>query len=358
MGTLNVLEAARRHGVERVVYASTVWVYSDVPGDVLDEDALLAPPAHLYTAGKLSGELFCRSYADLYGLRPTVLRFGIPYGPRARPAAVIPSFVRRALDGTPLTIAGTGEQERSFVYVEDLAEGVVRALVPRAAGRTYNLGGTETTTIRRLAEVVQAQVADVPIVHIEGRAADLHGATVLSDRAERELGWTASTPLAEGVARYVAWLRAQPEERPAPRTPRPGELARRPRTVLSRLGGLTAEPAVAGGVALIAVLSCLLTLWGAATGNEQRDAVTTVGVAALLPLTTLTLTRWPSELRRAQAALVVVLAAVVILVLGLVGIDVVATLGHAHTRPLLLTAALLATMLGLVPRRLTPRGSS
>ena len=68
MGTLNVLEAARTQGVERVVYASTVWVYSDVPGDVLDEDALLAPPAHLYTAGKLSGELFCRSYAELYGL--------------------------------------------------------------------------------------------------------------------------------------------------------------------------------------------------------------------------------------------------------------------------------------------------
>ena len=83
----------------------------------------------------------------------------------------------------------------------------------------------------------------------------------------------------------MAWLRSQPEDAPAPRPAplarRSAELARRPRAVLSRLAVLAGEPAVAGGVALIAVLSCLLTLWGAATGNEQRDAVTMVGVAAL-----------------------------------------------------------------------------
>ena len=79
------------------MYASTVWVYSDVDAAWVDEDTPLRAPAHLYTAGKLSGELYCRSYGELYGLETTILRFGIPYGPRARPAAVIPSL-RRSRD--------------------------------------------------------------------------------------------------------------------------------------------------------------------------------------------------------------------------------------------------------------------
>ena len=176
-GTLNVLECARRLEIARIVYASTVWVYSDVDADEVDEDTLLCPPAHLYTAGKLAGELYCNSYAALYGVESTIVRFGIPYGPRARPAAVIPSFIARARAGEPLSIAGSGEQQRAFVYVEDLAAGVVAALAPAAAGRTYNLAGSETVTIRGLAELVQAEVAPVDLVHTEGRAGDLKGAT-------------------------------------------------------------------------------------------------------------------------------------------------------------------------------------
>src|SRR6266849_5720042 len=84
-GTAAVLEAARAEGVRRVVYASTVWVYGGADGvEPLDEDTQLALPDHLYTATKLAGEMYCRSYAELYGLEYTVLRFGIPYGPRSR----------------------------------------------------------------------------------------------------------------------------------------------------------------------------------------------------------------------------------------------------------------------------------
>ena len=136
-GTASVLEAARRAGVGRVVYASTIWVYSDVEAAVVDEDTPLRAPAHLYTATKLAGELYCRSYRELYDLDTVVLRFGIPYGPRARPAAVVPAMVGRALAGEPLTVAGDGAQTRRFVYVEDLADGVVRAL--GAGGRGPHL---------------------------------------------------------------------------------------------------------------------------------------------------------------------------------------------------------------------------
>jgi UDP-glucose 4-epimerase len=208
-GTVNVLEAARELGVGRVVYASTIWVYSDVEAERVDEETPLLPPAHLYTATKLAGELYCRSYRELYGVESTILRFGIPYGPRARPAAVIPIFVRKALAGEPLTIAGGGTQSRRFVYVEDLAEGVVRGLAPEAANRTYNLVSDEDVTIKQIAEHVRDAIGDVELVETEGRAGDFQGAEVCGARASAELGWAPRTPFAEGLRRYVAWHRSQ-----------------------------------------------------------------------------------------------------------------------------------------------------
>src|SRR4051812_48771442 len=206
-GTLNVLEAARVSGLSRVIYASTIWVY-DHAGDAADESARLALPGHVYTATKIAGEMYCSSYAELYGVRQTILRFGIPYGPRARPAAVVPQFVRRALAGEPLMIAGRGDQSRRFVYVEDLAAGCVAALDECAANRTYNLVG-EDTTVLEIAEVVRDLVGDVDVVHTEGRPGDFRGVHVSGERAARELGWQARTPFAEGVRLYLDWHLAQ-----------------------------------------------------------------------------------------------------------------------------------------------------
>ncbi|HEV7133115.1 MAG TPA: NAD-dependent epimerase/dehydratase family protein [Gaiellaceae bacterium] len=203
-GTAAVLEAARSEGVRRVVYASTVWVYGGAEGvEPLDEDTQLAIPDHLYTATKLTGEMYCRSYAALYGLEYTVLRFGIPYGPHSRPATVLAAFVEKARGGHPLTLAGDGSQTRQFVYVEDLAAGVVAALAPEAANRTYNLVGDESVTIREIAEAVQELVAPVDIVYMDSRPSDLRPVAISGARAAAELGWSATTTFAEGVRRYV-----------------------------------------------------------------------------------------------------------------------------------------------------------
>ena len=204
-GTVTVLEAARRSGVKRIIYASTIWVYSDCAGDDVDEDTLLPPPSHLYTSTKLAGELYCKAYQELYGIDYTILRFGIPYGPRAREAAVIPAFVNKALKGEPLTLAGDGSQSRRFVYVEDLAEGVALGLNELAANRVYNLAGDETVTIKQIAETVKDLMGDVEIVYTPARPGDFGGKIVSSERAQRELDWTAATPFHEGVRRYVAW---------------------------------------------------------------------------------------------------------------------------------------------------------
>jgi UDP-glucose 4-epimerase len=336
MGTLAVLEAARLEGVTRVAYASTVWVYSAVDAAEVDEDTLLPRPDHVYTAGKLSGELLCHSYAELYGLETTVLRFGIPYGPRARPAAVIPSFVDRARRGEALTIAGTGEQQRVFVYVEDLAEGVVRGLAPEAIGRTYNLAGRETTTIRGLAEIVCEEIGGVEILHTEGRAGDLAGAAVCSRRAEAELGWTASTPLREGVRRYVAWLEDQPAAEPIPAPVR----RERVRAVGSRFTHLVAEPAFAGAAAMVAVVAALLA---AIIGAEESQVtyLLVTGLGLMLPLWTLAMSSWPNARRRLQIRLVIGAG---ILSVGLIGILSSRTPGPVHPEHLLVWLALSATL--------------
>jgi UDP-glucose 4-epimerase len=214
-GTQTLLEAARETGVQRFVYASTIWVYGDASGpEAVDEDTTLGLPKHFYTATKIAGEMYTASYGELYDLEWTILRFGIPYGPRARPTAVVPAFTAKALAGQPLTIAGDGTQSRRFVYVEDLADGVVASLVPEAANRVYNLVGRENTSVRAIARAVRDVVGDVPIEHIEGRAGDLRGGNISGERAATELGWEPRTSFADGVRRYVEWVTA---EAPAPR---------------------------------------------------------------------------------------------------------------------------------------------
>ena len=85
-----------KSGYSECIYGSTTWVYSDCVDRRVDEDTPLATPSHLYTATKLAGELYCKSYRELFGVEYTILRFGIPYGPRAREATVIAAFTARA----------------------------------------------------------------------------------------------------------------------------------------------------------------------------------------------------------------------------------------------------------------------
>jgi UDP-glucose 4-epimerase len=207
-GTLNVLEAACRTEVGRVVYGSTTWVYSDCTEQEVDEETPIPAPRHLYTATKLAGETYCAGYAELYELESTILRFGIPYGPRARAAGVVAKFTDLAFEGKPLTIAGDGSTTRSFIYVEDLADGIVAALAPEAAGRTYNLSGDEVVTILEIAERVQENTDNCEIVHTPPRPGDFPGKAISNQRALDELGWQAETTFKEGVRKYVEWVRS------------------------------------------------------------------------------------------------------------------------------------------------------
>lgn len=212
-GTINVLEVARKTKLQRVIYGSTSWVYSATPEQYVDERTPLSAPSHLYTATKIASEHYCQCYSGLYTLPITILRYGIPYGPRARDGAVIPIFVEKAMRGEPITIAGDGSQFRKFVYVEDLAEGNVLALNSIAKNKIYNIDGTEKVTIRQIAETIQRLVGNVAIEYVPARPGDFEGKEVSSQLAKTELGWEPRVAFEEGVRRYLAWWKAREERR-------------------------------------------------------------------------------------------------------------------------------------------------
>jgi UDP-glucose 4-epimerase len=211
-GTALVWEAARRNHVSRTILASTVWVYSGAAGDgPFTEKAQLGlqGAGHVYTASKMAAELAVTSSYELYGQEFTILRYGIPFGPRMREELVIPRFIRSALAGRKLTIHGDGLQFRNYVYVEDLADAHLLALRENGANQVFNLEGPEPISIQRIAEVVRDLVdRTLGIEFIPARPGDYAGQVISGAKAARLLQWTPDTTFVEGMRRYLDWYRA------------------------------------------------------------------------------------------------------------------------------------------------------
>jgi UDP-glucose 4-epimerase len=211
LGTARVLEAARRAEAGRVVLASTVWVYAATSDDAVDEDTKFDPNTdrHLYVTSKVAAEMACRDYHTLYGRPYTILRYGIPYGPRMRDTCVVAAFMKRCMRGEALRIDGDGSQQRFFVYVEDLAQAHVKALDPAAENNTFNIEGAVPVSIKEIAESVCSLVGTGVVEFGPARPGDLKARTVSNERARRELGWAPETSFADGLARTYAWYQEQ-----------------------------------------------------------------------------------------------------------------------------------------------------
>jgi len=209
VGTARVCEAARRNQVGRTIMASTVWVYASATGDgPLHEDTPLLPTGsgHVYTASKVAAELVLSSFGELYGLPYTILRYGVPFGPRMRDELVIPRFLNSARSSGKITVHGDGLQFRNYVYVEDLAAAHVLALEDAASMQVFNLEGPEPVSICQIAEVARDLIdPGAQIEFVAARPGDYAGREVSADKAARVLGWTPRTSFAEGMRRYVQW---------------------------------------------------------------------------------------------------------------------------------------------------------
>jgi UDP-glucose 4-epimerase len=213
-GTLNVLNAALKGDVERVLLASSSWVCGAQEGDVVNERS----PFHLdnintiYGASKIGQELLCFSfYSEYKGPKYTVFRYGIPYGERMWRGLVVRAFMEMAERTGVLSIMGDGKQFREFMYVGDLVEGHLHALKPVAENKIYNLTGGRPITIEEIAkEVVKhfpAKIDYIPQARVEPKIKRVHNWL-----AENELGWVPRTTLEEGIRLCAEWWKTLTEE--------------------------------------------------------------------------------------------------------------------------------------------------
>ena len=210
-GTVNILEAARQNSCKRVIFASTVWVYSGCNGMYVNESSPFFMPGagHIYSSSKIAGEFLICDYQKLYGVPYTILRYGIPYGPRMRMELVIPIFLKKALDGEPLTLAGDGSQYRNFIYVEDLADAHVLALSKKAENEILNLEGMRRISIKEIAQTIDALYdKDVTIEYMDARPGDYEGKEASNDKIKRLLDWEPTIDFKEGMQHTLEWFKS------------------------------------------------------------------------------------------------------------------------------------------------------
>ncbi|MDB5099024.1 MAG: UDP-glucose 4-epimerase [Cyanobacteria bacterium RYN_339] len=212
-GTLNVLEAARRNGIRRVVLASSAAVYGANQRLPLEEQE---PPMPLspYAVQKWENEAYARCYADLHGLRPICLRYFNVFGPRQDPASpysgVLSRFLAAVATGAPVTINGDGAQSRDFVYVGDVARANVLALTApfEVGGAVLNVGTGTAVTVLEAYEAIRALAGGgaEPTFGPERRGDVRHSLAAIG-QAEALLGYKPRQAFGEGLARTLAWAR-------------------------------------------------------------------------------------------------------------------------------------------------------
>ena len=211
MGTVNILEAARQNSCKRVIFASTVWVYSGCNGTYVNESSPFFMPGagHIYSSSKIACEFLICDYQKLYGLPYTILRYGIPYGPRMRMELVIPIFLKKALEGEPLTITGDGSQYRNFIYVDDLADAHVLALSDKAENEILNLEGMRRISIKEIVETIDTLYdKNVTIEYMDARPGDYEGKEASNDKIKRLLDWEPSIDFKEGMLHTLEWFKS------------------------------------------------------------------------------------------------------------------------------------------------------
>jgi UDP-glucuronate 4-epimerase len=207
-GTVNILEAARRHGIKKVVLASSSSVYGvnkKVPFAESDPVFSVISP---YAASKLACEALGHVYHYVYGMDVTMLRFFTVYGPRQRPDLAIHKFAKLISAGKPIPVYGDGSTARDYTYISDIVDGVIACTERKFTYEIFNLGGSETVTLSRLIELIEraldkkaiiqrhpAQAGDVPLTYADGT------------KSGKLLGYAPKVKIEQGIPLFVDWFK-------------------------------------------------------------------------------------------------------------------------------------------------------
>jgi UDP-glucuronate 4-epimerase len=208
-GTLGLLEACRRSGVGRVVFASSSSVYGNGAAPSREDDENLKPVSP-YGVTKLLGEHYCRIYALLHGLRITCLRFFTVYGPRQRPDMAIHAFTKACAEGREIPMFGDGTTERDYTHITDILQGVLAAIDRPEPFAVYNLGESRTITLKRLIELIGQNVGRAPLIKpMPEQPGDVKRTFASIDKARAGLGYAPKVAIEDGIRDFVAWFRTK-----------------------------------------------------------------------------------------------------------------------------------------------------
>lgn len=211
-GTLNLLDAARRGGVRRVVYAASSSAYGDQPNSSKRESDLPAPLSP-YAAAKLAAEYYCAAFTASYGLETVALRYFNVFGPRQDPnsqySAVIPLFITALLAGRQPTVYGDGRQSRDFTFVANVVHAnLLAADAPGVAGQVFNVAnGRSTDLLTLLAALNRLLDTKVTAAFAPARVGDVRESLADISRARKLLGYEPQVDFDEGLQRSVAYYR-------------------------------------------------------------------------------------------------------------------------------------------------------
>ncbi len=212
LGTVRLLEAARRAGVRKFVTSSSAGIFGELKTIPIREDHPVDPDTP-YGASKLCAEKETLAFGKIFGLETVCLRYFNVYGPNQRFDAygnVIPIFVFRMLAGEPLTVFGDGGQTRDFINVRDVVQANLRAATTPGARGAFNIGSGSRVTINVLVDKLRAASGiDPEVSYAPPRAGDVRDSLADISAAQRAFGFSPSVGLDEGLAQYVAWARRE-----------------------------------------------------------------------------------------------------------------------------------------------------
>jgi UDP-glucuronate 4-epimerase len=210
-GTLVLLEAARKAGTEKFIFASSSSVYGDCPRLPLNEDEPDLEPVSPYGLTKLTGERLCRVFHLQYGLRIAALRFFTVYGPRQRPDMAIHLFSRRIVNGEEIPVYGDGTSRRDYTYVDDIVAGILAVLEADLQFELFNLGGAHTITLQDLIGLLGEKLGQRPVLKkLPFQPGDVVATLADVGKARDLLGYRPETTLSRGLDNFIHWFRNRP----------------------------------------------------------------------------------------------------------------------------------------------------
>jgi len=208
-GTLNVLLAAKKCGVKKVIFASSSSVYGDIP-TLPKQEKMISNPLSPYAIGKLTGEYFCNIFTKIYNLPTIALRYFNVYGPRQDPnseyAAVIPKFITKILDGIPPVIYGDGHQTRDFTFIDDVISANVLAVESDSTG-VFNIANADRISINELAlKIMRLCNKNLQIKYEKSRPGDIKHSLADIAKAKEKLKFSPNFNLDYGLKETIQWF--------------------------------------------------------------------------------------------------------------------------------------------------------